>query len=79
MPVKSKPAMIKRPIAVPKALARFTELHDLHVRPELEGFAEALIPSKAGIAELVIPPRSFLFWQGRPRPVDNPGRQHDVA
>ena len=42
-------------------LSACAEANKLEVRPELEQFSEALAPTKAGIAELVIPPGSHLI------------------
>ena len=39
----------------------FIEANELKMRPDLEVFSEALSPSKAGIAEVVIPPSSHLI------------------
>ena len=44
-----------------KDLKNFVEKYDLKKRDELRTFAEDLSPSKAGIAEVVIPPSSSLI------------------
>lgn len=43
------------------ALQRFTDKYGLKVRPDLETFTESLSPTRAGIAEIVIPPGSNLI------------------
>lgn len=45
------------------AIKHFVEHYKLEKKPDLEIFAEALVPSKAGIAEIVIPPNSKLIGQ----------------
>lgn len=45
----------------PEAIARFVSAFDLLVRDELQVFSEALSPSHAGDAEVVIPPGSELI------------------
>ncbi len=45
----------------PEALKAFTDKYKLEVRDGLETFTESLSPSKAGIAEIVIPPGSQLI------------------
>ena len=47
-------------LATPKAFKTFAEHNKLVVREELQTFGESLVPSKAGIAELVLPPNSSL-------------------
>ncbi len=44
-----------------EGLQRFAEKAKLEVRPELDAFADALSPTKSGIAEVVIPPDSSLI------------------
>jgi len=44
-----------------QALRSFTEANRLTVRKGLETFTDSLVPTKAGIAELVIPPSSNLI------------------
>ena len=46
-----------------EALDHFASEHRLRVRPELDRFSEVLIPTRAGIAEVVIPPGSKLIGQ----------------
>lgn len=49
-------------VLAPKAAREaFARTHGLQVRPELEAFAESLIPTKAGICEVVVPPGSELI------------------
>ncbi len=48
-------------VADPQDLGRFIEKYDLQKRPELREFVEDLSTTKAGIAELVIPPGSKLI------------------
>lgn len=43
------------------SIKTFVERYQLNQKSDLEAFAEALVPSKAGIAELVIPPGSKLI------------------
>lgn len=43
-----------------KVVQRFAEKYGLHVRPQLDVFAEEFAPTNAGIAEIVIPPDSKL-------------------
>lgn len=50
-------------VADPKDLANFVDKYQLEMRTELRSFAEALSPSKSGIAEVVIPPGSQLVGQ----------------
>jgi di/tricarboxylate transporter len=42
-------------------LQRFIERYKVELRPDIETFTDALAPSKAGIAEVVIPPGSSLI------------------
>ena len=44
-----------------ESIQTFVEQYKLKKKPDLEVFAEALVPSKAGIAEIVIPPGSKLI------------------
>lgn len=48
-------------LGMPEQVKAFARQHGLEVFPELDHFAEVLIPSKAGIAEIVIPPGSDLI------------------
>ncbi len=48
-------------LASPEHFKAFVERHRLTVRPDIEVFAEALAPTKSGIAEVVIPPGSRLI------------------
>jgi len=48
-------------LASPDRLAAFASTYQLKVREELETFAESLSASRAGIAEVVIPPGSELI------------------
>ncbi len=48
-------------LASPGDLDRFVENYGLRVNPDLDNFADLLSPSKAGIAEIVIPPGSQLI------------------
>ena len=48
-------------LASPEHFKAFVERHQLTVRPDIEVFAEALAPTKSGIAEVVIPPGSRLI------------------
>lgn len=41
-----------------KVIEEFCEIYGLEILPELEDFAEDFSPSKAGVAELVVPPGS---------------------
>lgn len=50
-------------VADPDDLAQFVDKYALQKRPELRTFAEALAATKAGIAEVVIPPGSKLIGQ----------------
>jgi di/tricarboxylate transporter len=54
-------SMVLGVIASPKCLAGFVEKFDLRLRNGLKSFAESLASTKAGIAELVIPPGSQLI------------------
>ncbi|HSH30005.1 MAG TPA: SLC13 family permease [Thiohalobacter sp.] len=45
------------------ALDNFVEAHQLRMYPELDRFSEVLVSTKAGIAEIVIPPGSKLIGQ----------------
>ena len=47
-------------LSSPAAFTPFAEANKLIVRKELKTFGEALVASKAGIAELVVPPNSNL-------------------
>ena len=50
-------------LASPETLAAMVERNGLQLRNDLETFAEALAATKAGIAEVVIPPGSELIGQ----------------
>ncbi len=56
-----KAGMVLGVVAEPKDLNHFIKQFSLKRRNELRTFAEALSPTKAGIAEVVIPPRSKLI------------------
>ena len=53
--------MVLGVLASPFELDRFVSESNLEKRSELRSFAESLIPTKAGIAEMVIPPGSQLI------------------
>jgi di/tricarboxylate transporter len=53
--------MVLGVVADPKDLDHFVEKYHLKKRDELRTFAESLSPTKAGIAEVVIPPGSNLI------------------
>ncbi len=53
--------MVLGVVAEPKDLEHFIDKHGLKKRDELRTFSEALSNTKAGIAEVVIPPRSKLI------------------
>ncbi len=48
-------------LGAPQAVRAFADHHQLEVRAELDLFADTLAPTKAGIAEIVIPPGSRLI------------------
>lgn len=48
-------------LGAPEQIRAFAQANGLVVRDELETFAEALSPQNAGIAEVVIPPKSALI------------------
>lgn len=48
-------------LATPTAFKRFAEAMNLQVRPDLQTFSDSLVSTKAGIAELVVPPNSSLI------------------
>ena len=54
-------SMVLGVLASPKHLASFVEKFDLRLRNGLKSFAESLASTKAGIAEVVIPPGSKLI------------------
>ncbi len=54
-------SMVLGVLASPKSLAAFVERFDLRLRNGLKSFAESLAATKAGIAEVVIPPGSKLI------------------
>jgi di/tricarboxylate transporter len=53
--------MVMGVVAAPQDLYQFIEHYGLKKRDELRSFSESLSPSKAGIAEVVIPPGSQLI------------------
>jgi di/tricarboxylate transporter len=53
--------MVLGVLASPKCLASFVENFELRLRNGLKSFAESLASTKAGIAEIVIPPGSQLI------------------
>ncbi|RUM94689.1 MAG: SLC13 family permease, partial [Thiothrix sp.] len=53
--------MVLGVVAEPQDLAHFIDKYGLKKRKELRSFSEALASTKAGIAEVVIPPRSKLI------------------
>jgi len=55
-----EPGAILGVLGTESAVQAFVSSHNLKIKPDLEMFAEALVPSKAGIAEVVIPPGSTL-------------------
>ncbi len=48
-------------IGDPEAVEVFAKHNRLHISSDLQVFSEALMPTRAGIAEIVIPPRSDLI------------------
>jgi di/tricarboxylate transporter len=48
-------------LSTPASFKAFAEATNLQVRKDLKTFGDSLIPSKAGIAELVVPPNSTLI------------------
>ena len=48
-------------LSTPAAFKTFAETNKLNVRKDLKTFGDSLVPSKAGIAELVVPPNSSLI------------------
>ena len=48
-------------VASPENCSAFAAKYGLHIREEFEVFSDALAPTKAGIAEVVIPPGSSLI------------------
>jgi di/tricarboxylate transporter len=48
-------------LSTPAAFKAFAETNKLNVRKDLKTFGDSLVPSKAGIAELVVPPNSSLI------------------
>lgn len=48
-------------LANSKSFANFVELGGIEVKAELDVFSDSLIPTKAGIAEIVVPPGSSLI------------------
>ncbi len=55
-----EPGAILGVLGTETAVQAFVSSHNLKIKPDLEMFAEALVPTKAGIAEVVIPPGSTL-------------------
>ena len=47
-------------IASPKSLLEFVEKYDLDLHSSIETLSEVFAPTKSGVAEVVIPPRSDL-------------------
>ncbi len=56
-----EPGAILGVLGTESAVRAFVDSHNLKIKPDLELFADALVPTKAGIAELVIPPGSALI------------------
>jgi len=56
-----QPGMVLGVVAAPGHLDYFVEKYDLIKRDSLRTFVDDLSPSKAGIAEVVIPPGSKLI------------------
>ncbi len=56
-----QPGMVLSVLSSPGCLHRFVEKYGLDRRTGLRSFAESLSPSKAGVAEVVIPPGSQLI------------------
>ena len=56
-----QPGMVLGVVSDPYDLAHFIEKYGLKLRSDLRTFADALAPTKSGIAELVIPPGSNLI------------------
>ncbi|WP_455212412.1 SLC13 family permease [Kaarinaea lacus] len=48
-------------LSTPTSFSAFAETNKLNVRKDLKTFGDSLVPSKAGIAELVVPPNSTLI------------------
>ncbi len=44
-----------------RVIEEFCDIYDLEILPELEDFAEDFSPTKAGVAELVVPPGSSIL------------------
>lgn len=59
--VEIRAGMIMGVVADPDDLAAFVDKYQLQKRPELSDFSESLAATKAGIAEVVIPPGSKLI------------------
>ena len=55
-----KAGMVLGVVAEPEDLSKFIDKYNLKKRDELRTFSEALSTAKAGIAEIIIPPRSKL-------------------
>ncbi len=56
-----EPGAILGVLGTESAVRAFVAHYNLKIKPDLELFAEALVPTRAGIAELVIPPGSALI------------------
>ena len=56
-----EPGSILGVLGTESAVQAFVSHHKLKIKPDLEMFADALVPTKAGIAEVVIPPGSTLI------------------
>ena len=59
--VEIEVGMVLGVVASPKALADFVEKYNLKKRPQLRSFIDDLSATKAGVAEVVIPPGSNLI------------------
>ncbi|MEW6163528.1 MAG: SLC13 family permease [Pseudomonadota bacterium] len=59
--VKIVPGSVVGLLGAPDRLREFTAANGLQMRAQLETFAEQLAPTKAGIAEVAIPPGSTLI------------------
>lgn len=59
--VAIQPGTVLGIMGATEAVEQFAKRNGLQVRPELQTFAEELVATKAGIAEIVIPPGSQLI------------------
>jgi len=59
--LKIEPNCILGILGTEQSVQAFVNHNKLEIKPDLDVFAEALVPTKAGIAELVIPPGSKLI------------------